>query len=113
MSVNNEAKTTKLVTQWNISAIPFNEATTNSNYNNFQDSYMEDWLNDTSVDGFLGNLRDYENFIVTDAKWNATLDATSLGSITRPSDSGTVVTDAVGLLNMYEYQSSYNRNYIW
>ena len=69
---------------------------------------MEDWLNDTTVDGFLGNLRDYENFIVTDAKWNATLDATSLGSITRPSDSGTIVTDAVGLLNIYEYQSSYH-----
>ena len=40
---------------------------------------MEDWLNDTSVDGFLGNLRDYENFIVTDAVWDATLDATVLG----------------------------------
>ena len=69
---------------------------------------MEDWLNDTSADGFLGNLRDYENFIVTDAKWNATMDDRDLGSITRPSDSGTVVTDAVGLLNMYEYQSSNN-----
>ena len=57
---------------------------------------------------FLGNLRDYENFIVTDSVWDATLDATALGSITRPSDSGTVVTDAVGLLNMYEYQSSNN-----
>ena len=45
--------------------------------------------------------------MVTDAKWNATLDTTSLGSITRPNDSGTVVTDAVGLLNMYEYQISY------
>ena len=109
VSVNNDEKTTKLVTQWNISTIPFNEGpTTNSNYNNFQDSYMEEWLNDTTVDGFLGNLRDYENFIVTDAKWNATMDSTSLGSITRPSVSGTIVTDAVGLLNMYEYQSSNN-----
>ena len=104
MSVNNETKTTKLVTQWNISAISYNPI----NQTNFAGSYMEDWLNDTSVDGFLGNLRDYENFIVTDAKWNATLDATSLGSITRPSDNGAVVTDAVGLLNMYEYQSSYH-----
>ena len=102
VSVNNEAKTTKLVTQWNISSISYNEI----NNSSFEGSYMEDWLNDTTVDGFLGNLRDYENFIVTDAKWNATEDATSLGSITRPSDSGTVVTDAVGLLNMYEYQSS-------
>ena len=101
VSVNNEEKTTKLVTQWNISAITYSSGSTD-----FAGSYMEDWLNDTTVDGFLGNLRDYENFIVTDAKWNATEDATSLGSITRPSDSGTVVTDAVGLLNMYEYQSS-------
>ena len=103
VSVNNEAKTTKLVTQWNISAITYSSGSAD-----FEGSHMEMWLNDTSVDGFLGNLRDYENFIVTDAKWNATLDATSLGSITRPSNSGTIVTDAVGLLNMYEYQSSNN-----
>ena len=103
VSVNNEAKTTKLVTQWNISAITYNPI----NQTAFEGSYMEDWLNDTSVDGFLGNLRDCENFIVTDAKWNATTDSTSLGSITRPSDSGTIVTDAVGLLNTYEYQTSY------
>ena len=103
VSVNNEAKTTKLVTQWNISAINYSNGSTT-----FEGSYMEEWLNDTTVDGFLGNLRDYENFIVTDAKWNATLNATSLGSITRPSNSGSIVTDAVGLLNMYEYQSSNN-----
>ena len=100
-SVNNEEKTTKLVTQWNISAIPYSSDSTA-----FAGSYMEDWLNDTTVDGFLGNLRDYENFIVTDAKWDATLDATSLGSITRPNGT-TTVTASVGLLNMYEYQSSY------
>ena len=104
VSVNNEEKTTKLVTQWNISAINYNEEDNTT----FEGSYMEDWLNDTSVDGFLGNLRDYENFIVTDAKWNATMDSTSLGSIERPNDDGTIVTDAVGLLNMYEYQSSNN-----
>ena len=103
VSVNNDANTTKLVTQWNISAITYS-----SGSSAFEGSYMEDWLNDTSADGFLGNLRDYENFIVTDAKWNATMDDRDLGSITRPSDSGTVVTDAVGLLNMYEYQSSNN-----
>ena len=103
VSVNNEAKTTKLVTQWNISAITYSSGNTA-----FAGSYIEEWLNDTTVDGFLGNLRDYESFLVTDAKWNATLDATALGSITRPSDSGTIVTDAVGLLNMYEYQTSYH-----
>ena len=104
VSVNNEAKTTKLVTQWNISAITYNP----SNQTNFEGSYMEDWLNDTTVDGFLGNLRDYEKFIVTDATWDATLDATSLGSITRPNGT-TTVTAPVGLLNVYEYQSSNNR----
>ena len=102
VSVNNEVGTTKLVTQWNISAIPYSSGSTA-----FEGSYMEDWLNDTSVDGFLGNLRDYENFIVTDATWDATMDATDLGSITRPNGEATV-TDAVGLLNMYEYQSSNN-----
>ena len=102
VSVNNEAKTTKLVTQWNISATTYSSGSTD-----FEGSYMKDWLNDTSVDGFLGNLRDYENFVVTDAVWDATMDATSLGSITRPNGEATV-TDAVGLLNMYEYQSSNN-----
>ena len=103
VSVNNEAKTTKLVTQWNISATTYNASGNTA----FEGSYMEDWLNDTTVDGFLGNLRDYEKFIVTDAVWDATLDETSLGSITRPNGT-TTVTAPVGLLNMYEYQSSYN-----
>ena len=103
MSVNNSTGTTKLVTQWNISAIPYNASGNTA----FSGSHMEMWLNDTSVDGFLGNLRDYENFIVTDAVWDATRDSTSLGSITRPNGT-TTVTASVGLLNMYEYQSSNN-----
>ena len=102
VSVNNEAKTVKLVTQWNISTIPYNASDNTA----FEGSHMEMWLNDTTVDGFLGNLRDYENFIVTDAVWDASLDATALGSITRPNGT-TTVTAPVGLLNMYEYQSSY------
>ena len=97
VSVNNEAKTTKLVTQWNISATTYSSGSTD-----FEGSYMEDWLNDTSVDGFLGNLRDYENFIVTDAKWNATMTTSS----SKPPET-TIVEDAVGLLNYYEYVTSY------
>ena len=97
VSVNNEAKTTKLVTQWNISAITYSSGSTD-----FAGSYMEEWLNDTSIDGFLGNLRDYENFIVTDAKWNVTLTTSS----SKPAET-TMVTDAVGLLNYYEYVTSY------
>ena len=97
VSVNNEAKTTKLVTQWNISAITYSSGSTD-----FEGSYMEEWLNDTTVDGFLGNLRDYENFIVTDAKWNATMTTSS----SKPPET-TIVEDAVGLLNYYEYVTSY------
>ena len=101
VSVNNKEKTVKLVTQWNISTINYS-----SGNSAFAGSYMEEWLNDTSVDGFLGNLRDYENFIVTDSQWDATIDDTTLGSIAKPIGT-TTVTDAVGLLNLYEYQSSY------
>ena len=101
VSVNNQAKTTKLVTQWNISSINYSSGNTA-----FSGSHMEMWLNDTTVDGFLGNLRDYENFIVTNAVWDATMDHTALGRITRPNGT-TTVTAPVGLLNMYEYQKSF------
>ena len=67
---------------------------------------MEEWLNDTTVDGFLGNLRDYEKFIKLDSKWNATEDSRDLGEITRHNET-TIVEDPVGLLNIYEYQTSY------
>ena len=100
VSVNNQAKTTKLVTQWNISTINYSNGSTA-----FEGSHMEDWLNDTTVDGFLGNLREPEKFIVIDSVWDASEDATDLGSIERPNGT-TIVTDTVGLLNTYEYQSS-------
>ncbi len=102
VSVNKEANTTKLVTQWNISSTTYNASGNTA----FEGSYMEEWLNDTTVDGFLGNLRDYEDFIITNAVWDATMDATDLGSITRPNGT-TTVSKAVGLLNIYEYQTSY------
>ena len=97
VSIDPSDNSVKLVTQWNISSINYSSGSTD-----FAGSYMEDWLNDTSVDGFLGNLRDYENFIVTDAKWNATLTTSS----SKPAET-TMVTDAVGLLNYYEYVTSY------
>ncbi len=99
VSINPSDKSTKLVTQWNISAIPYNE----EDNTNFEDSYMEEWLNDTTADGFLGNLRDYNNFIKTDSKWNATM----MTDTTKPPKT-TIVTDAVGLLNVYEYTMSYS-----
>ena len=61
------------------------------------------WLNDTTVDGFLGNLRDYENFIKLDSKWNATITTAT----TKPAKT-TMVESPVGLLNIYEYTMSYS-----
>ena len=98
VSVNNSAKTTKLITQWAITSL-----TNKGDSEDFKDNHMEEWLNDTSADGFLGNLRNYENFIVTDAKWNANL---VFPATDKPTGTK-IVTDAVGLLNSYEYTVSY------
>ncbi len=105
VSVNNEDQTTKLVTQWNISVINYSNGSTS-----FKDSYLEDWLNDTTEDGFLGNLRDPDKFIVMDSQWNTTEDNRSLGEITRPN-STSIVTDPIGTLNTYEYQAA-SKKYI-
>ena len=102
VSVNNEEKTVKLVTQWNISAINYSSSSTS-----FENSYMEDWLNDTTVDGFLGNLREPEKFIKMDSKWNASM----INNGSKPpseSEGGTIVEASVGLLNLYEYTMSYS-----
>ena len=98
VSIDPSDNSVKLVTQWNISALPYNASGNPA----FQGSYMEQWLNDTSVDGFLGNLREPDKFIKTDSVWNATLTTAT----TKPEKT-TMVTDAVGLLNMYEYMMSY------
>ena len=97
VSVNNEESTVKLVTQWNMSAINYS-----SGSSIFEGSYMESWLNDTTVDGFLGNLREPEKFIVTDAAW----DITQTTSSTRP-ESTVLYNSTIGMLNYYEYQTSY------
>ena len=98
VSIDPSDNSAKLVTQWNISTLPYNA----ENNTAFQGSYMEQWLNDTSVDGFLGNLREPDKFIKTDSVWNATLTTAT----TKPAKT-TMVTDAVGLLNIYEYTMSH------
>ena len=98
VSIDPSDNSVKLVTQWNISNIPYNAKDNTA----FKGSYMEQWLNDTSVDGFLGNLREPDKFIKTDSVWNATMTTET----TKPEKT-TMVTDAVGLLNTYEYTMSY------
>ena len=101
VSIDPSDNSVKLVTQWNISAIPYNP----SNQTNFDGSYMEEWLNDTTVDGFLYNLREPEKFIKMNSKWNAS----QMSDTSKPpseEEGGTIVEDAVGLLNVYEYNMS-------
>ena len=98
VSIDPSDNSVKLVTQWNISNIPYNAKDNTA----FKGSYMEQWLNDTSVDGFLGNLREPDKFVKTDSVWNATMTTET----TKPEKT-TMVTDAVGLLNTYEYTMSY------
>ena len=98
VSVDPSDNSVKLVTQWNISSIPYNASGNTA----FEGSYMQQWLNDTTRDGFLGNLREPEKFIKMDSAWNAT----QTTATTKPAKT-TMVTSAVGLLNMYEYTMSY------
>ena len=99
VSIDPSDNSVKLVTQWNISTISYNASGNTA----FAGSYMKEWLNDTSVDGFLGNLREPEKFIKLDSVWNATMteETTKLAETT-------MVIDPVGLLNIYEYTMSYS-----
>ena len=94
VSVNNDAKTTKLVTQWGISV------------GGKDDADKDMWLNDTTIDGFLYNLRDYEEFIVTDSVWDYDPSIYDNGDYLRPDGTNTK-TQAVGLINDYEYRMSH------
>lgn len=98
VSVDTSDRSVKAVTDDNISVISYGNYTVGT----FENSYIDKWLNDESVDGFLGNLRDYSSFIKTSSEWNAT-ETSSPGK----PDNGTIVTRAVGLLNPYEYTQSY------
>ena len=94
VSIDPSDNSVKLVTQWNISAIPYDDDSSA-----FEGSYMEEWLNDTTVDGFLGNLRNPEAFIKMNSKWNASM----MSDTSKPpseSEGGTIVEDPVGLLNI-------------
>ena len=101
VSIDTSDNSVKLVTQWNISAVPYD-----NDSSAFDGSYMEEWLNDTTVDGFLGNLRNPESFIKMNSEW---YDQETDGTI-RPI--GTPTIDAVGLLNYYEATAGSGANVV-
>ena len=98
VSIDPSDNSVKLVTQWNISTIAYD-----NDSSAFAGSYMESWLNDTTVDGFLYNLREPEKFIKMDSKWNASQMSDSSKPPSESEDGGTIVETPVGLLNVYEY----------
>ena len=100
VSIDTSDNSVKLVTQWNISTISYDD-----NSSAFEGSNMEMWLNDTTVDGFLGNLRNPDKFIKMDNKWNASM-MTDTSKPPSESEGGIIVEDSVGLLNVYEYNMS-------
>lgn len=98
VSIDTTDNSVKLITQWGITAIPY----TSNRKSDFKGSYVEEWLNNTSTDGFLGSLREPEKFIKMDSVWNATITTEA----SKPPKT-TLVTDAVGLINLYEYTMSH------
>ena len=107
VSIDPSDNSMKLVTQWDISCIDAFYTD-----NQFSNSEVEIWLNDTRLDGFLGNLREPEKFIKMDSKWNATGIETNINNLSDipKIEKTTIVEDPVGLLNMYEYKMACNNN---
>ncbi|HIS38647.1 MAG TPA: hypothetical protein IAB45_03955 [Candidatus Onthousia faecavium] len=93
ISIDPSDNSIKLVTEWDITALNYA-----SDFVSYDKSYLQAWLNDTTVDGFLGNLREPEKFLKTNSQWNFT--ATD-NSSNLPSDS--LLEAYVGSLNIYEY----------
>jgi len=92
---NNETGAVKMVTENAITSIPYNVSGNTS----FANSYMDQWLNQE----FLPTLHDYEDYLVVNSVWDATL---TTSSSTKPAGT-TTVERAVGLLNVYEYYTTY------
>ncbi len=97
---NNETGAVKMVTDNAITAIPYNSV----NQPNFENSFVDQWLNQE----FLPTLHHYEDYLVTNFIW----DATGLNTLSVPirPNGVTKVERTVGLLNVYEYYTTYNNS---
>ena len=100
ISVNSD-NTVKIITTQKQTMIPYNS----DEGINFSGSHAEKWLNDVSNDGFLGTLREREKFIKMDSMWNAS----SVNDTSASLPTTTLVTNAVGLINVYEYKMTLNK----
>ena len=96
---NNETGNIKMVTDNNMTTIAYNESDNTA----FENSYMDQWLSQE----FLPTLHDTNQFLVTDSMWNVTTDSSTTPA--RPNGT-TTVNRTVGLLNSYEYYTTYNNS---
>ena len=99
VAIDTSDNSVKAITNTSMAAIGYNPYSTDKN---FKDSYAEKWLNDTSVDGFLGNLREPSKFIKIDSEWN---DTVKIRNTDKPEKTS-IVENPVGLLNYYEYSKT-------
>jgi len=96
---NNETGAVKMITDLGVASIPYNESKNDS----FENSYADQWLQQE----FLPTLHDYEDYLITDSVWDATAD----GSAAPMRPNGRVkVKRPVGLLNVYEFYTTYNNS---
>jgi len=96
---NNETGAVKLITDNLMTAIQY----TTGYGACFEDSYVPQWLNQE----FLPTLHDPEEFLVMNSIWDVGYNASK--TPTRPN--GTIVVNrTVGLLNSYEYYTTYNNS---
>ncbi len=89
----------KVITQWPVTSISYSEGEAKGD---FRGSYVEEWLNDPTIDGFLGTLREPDKFIETKSMWNAT----PTEQADKPPKT-VMLQNAVGLLNIYEFTMSH------
>ena len=102
IGIDNTTNNVKMITVESMTEIPYNASGTT----NYDGSYAESWLNDTSSTGFLGNLRDYESFIQTDSVWNTSTVTNSSYDL----DNTSSVINAIGLINSYDYKMTFNND---
>jgi len=93
---NNETGAVKMVTDNAITTISYNASGNTA----FKDSYMDQWLNQE----FLPTLHHYQDYLIVNSVWDVTSDDSDAPA--RPAGT-TTVERTVGLLNAYEYYTTY------
>jgi len=101
IALNNNG-TIKLVTADYVTTLAWDGDGVNTDFS-YEGSYVYNWLNDV----FLNTLYNYNEFVVTNYPWNASLIEYDANYIAYKPNNTTIINTTVGMLNVYEYQQSY------